>query len=94
MVKKKDNRIDLKDKSGWKSSNILLGTAIFFIYLSFWVLGDYISFETGICRNCPGPLKLLNNPIPFIFFITSYLLTNYILFKFILKSEYMSSKKD
>ena len=93
-MKKNENRIDLKDKSGWKSSTILLGTLIFFIYLSFWVLADYISFETGICRNCPGPLKLLNDPIPFIFCIGSYMLTNLVLFKFILKSEYMESKKD
>ena len=93
-MKKNDNRIDLKDKSGWKGSTILLGKAIFFLYLSFWVLGDYISFETGICRNCPGPLKVLNDPIPFIFFIGSYVLTNLVLFKFILKSEYIESKED
>jgi 3-oxoacyl-[acyl-carrier protein] reductase len=25
-------------------------------------LVDFISYETGICKNCFGPLKLLNNP--------------------------------
>lgn len=91
-MKKKNNRIDLKDKSGWIGSTILLVTAIFFIYISFFALGDFFSsYETGICKNCFGPLKILNNPIPFIFFMAAYLGTNYVLFKFILKSKYIDS---
>ena len=93
-MNKKNSRIDLKDKSGWISSTILLVTAIFFIYLGFFVLGDFFSsYETGTCKNCFGPLKVLNNPIQFIFVIVTYLGTNYVLFKFILKSEYIDSSK-
>ena len=81
-MNKKNSRIDLKDKSGWISSTILL------------VLGDFFSsYETGTCKNCFGPLKVLNNPIQFIFVIVAYLGTNYVLFKFILKSEYIDSSK-
>ena len=42
-MNKKNSRIDLKDKSGWIGSTILLVTAIFFIYLGFFVLGDFFS---------------------------------------------------
>ncbi len=71
---------------------ILLVTAIFFIYIGFFALGDFFSsYETGICKNCFGPLKVLNNPIPFIFFMAGFLGTNYVLFKFILKSKYIDS---
>ena len=91
-MKKNDSRIDLKDKSGWTGSTISLVIFIFFAYLSFWVLEDYISIETGVCRGCPGPLKLLNDPVPFIFCMVSYLLTILILFKFILKSDYYDSE--
>ena len=92
-MKKLDNRIDLKDKSGWVGLTILLVTFIFFFYLSYDVLVDFISYETGICKKCFGPLKQLNNPIPFIFLLASYLGTNYFLFKFILKSKYIDSPK-
>ena len=91
-MKKNDSRIDLKDKSGWIGSSISLGLFILYAYLSFWVLEDYISIETGVCRGCPGPLKLLNDPLPFIFCIGFYVLTVLILFKYILKSEYLDSE--
>ena len=91
-MKKKDSRIDLKDKSGWIGSTILLVTAIFFGYISVFALGDFFSsYETGICKNCFGPLKVLNYPIPIIFFMAGFLGTNYVLFKFILKSKYIDS---
>ena len=98
---KKDNRIDLKDKNGTITSIIMVGLFVFFAYLSFWVLHDNLSFETGICKNCFGPLKILNNPLPFIFFMVSYIITGLAIFKFILKSKYIEtgsadkeSKKD
>ena len=40
LMKKKDSRINLKDKSGWIGSTILLVTAIFFIYIGFFALGE------------------------------------------------------
>ena len=94
LMKKKDSRINLNDKSGWIGSTILLVTAIFFFYIGFFALGDFFSsYETGICKNCFGPLKVLNNPIPYIFFMAGFLGTNYVLFKFILKSKYIDSSK-
>ena len=94
-MKKKDSRIDLKDKSGWIGSTILLVTAIFFMYIGFFALGEFFSsYETGTCKDCFGPLKILNNPTQFIFVIIAYLGTNYVLFKFILKSKYIDSPKN
>ena len=81
---KKHNRIDLKDKNGTITSIIMVGLLVFFAYLSFWVLHDNLSFETGICKNCFGPLKILNNPLPFIFFMVSLF---YKCLQFILKKN-------
>jgi|SaaInlV_165m_DNA_1040744.scaffolds.fasta_scaffold29212_2 hypothetical protein len=89
LMKKKDNRIDINDKQGGSSLIILVVTVIFFSYIFFWGLGDYFSVETGICKKCPGPLKILNNPLPWLFTALAVGFTNYLLFRFVFKSKWM-----
>jgi len=89
-VKKKDNRIDINDKQGGKSAIIFLIITIIFVYIFFWGFGEYFSIETGICKRCPGPLKLLNNPLPWLCTVFATGFTNYLLFRFVLKSKWMN----
>lgn len=61
---KKDNRIDLKDRSGIKFQLFIIFILIFFFYLVFYKFQKYTFIKTGLCESCHGILGILNNPLP------------------------------
>ena len=89
LMKKNDNRLDIKDKSGWTGSIIGLCTFGFYFYIFGVKFEEYFSFKTGICENCFGPLKFLNNPVPLILIMLGCGVTLLVIFKFFIRSEWI-----
>ena len=88
LMKKKDNRLDIKDKSGWIGSIIGLCTFGFYFYIFGVRFVEYFSFKTGVCENCFGPLKFFNNPVPLILIMLACGVTLLVIFKFFIRSEW------
>ena len=77
----KDNDIKSKKNKFPIGVIIFFGSFFLYFYLIFFVFFDKLSFKIGICDTCSGLMRLINNPLPSIIFVTLFLGTAYILQK-------------